>query len=263
MSLSVQRFLFSLLCITSLSLPAYSQKINRNGLSGGIDLGLGSKNGSYHASITYYELISIVKNESFFIGWTGRLSVFRGKNLNYYTAPARLTRGKRGFGSLGKPLLTENIDTVYFDRTLQASLNIGVRAEYYVGPVTLGASIDLLGITGGTTQTGLVSSSNGRFIVEDSLGQQFRRPFQGVDAYQEARSYGFNLNLPGDLNHGMLTTEAYVRLRITEGINIKAGYQWLTTEMAIKNKDVVSNNSRFRNRTDFLYFGITAPLTPW
>lgn len=247
----------------SVSVPAYSQKINRNGLSGGIDLGIGSKNGSYHSSITYYELISIVKNESLFIGWTGRLGVFRGKNLTYYTAPARLTRGRNGLGSLGKPLLTENIDTVHFDRTLQASLNIGIRAEYYVGPVTLGASIDLLGFTVGTTQTGFVSSSNGLFMVEDSLGQQFYKPFQGVDSYQQAYPYGFNLKLPGDLNRGMLTTETYVRVRVTEGISIKAGYQWLTTEMAIKNKDVISNNNRFRNRADFLHFGITAPLTPW
>ncbi|GAB3987582.1 hypothetical protein GCM10028807_08190 [Spirosoma daeguense] len=263
MQLIVTRLVYTLLVYIISLLPSYSQKINKNGLSGGIDIGVGAKNGSFHSSITYYELSQIAKNESFFIGWTGRLGVFQGKNVNYYTAPARLTRGRSGLGSIGKSLLTENIDTIYFNRTSHISLNFGLRAEYYVGPLTLGASIDLVGVTFGARHTGLISSSTGLFIGEDAAGLPINKPFLGEDANQTAIPNWLNLKLPGDLNQGMLTTEAYVRFRITEGVSLKAGYQWLTTEMAIKNKDIVSNNNRFRNRADFLYFGITAPISPW
>ena len=249
---------------TLLVFQGNAQKIDRHGLSGGVDLSVGYNNGALNPSITYYELVSVAKSKSFFIGWTARLNAFYGNNLDYYTAPARLTRGQSGIGSLTKPMLPENIDTVRFGRVSQTALNVGIRAEYYVGRFTLGASADVLGLTFlGRSRTGLVSSSTGLFVVTDASGQEIRKPFRDVDAYQNATPNRGNVRLLGDNNRGMLTTEVYARFRLSSGLQLKAGYQWLTTEMVLSNKDIVANNNRFRNRVGLLTIGLTVPLTPW
>jgi hypothetical protein len=260
----IARIVVFFLITVFVSFQGYSQKVHKNGLSGGIDAGTGFKNGSYNPSITYYELVSIAKNEFLFVGWTGRLSTFYGKELSYYTAPARLTRGKSGLGSLSEPLRVDHIDTLTFNRLSQTSLNLGLRAEFYVGPITIGASVDLLGFTFlGRTRTGFIQSSTGLFTVTDSIGQQFQKPFQGEDAFQQATPHRLNLRLLGDNNRGMLTTEIYARVRLNEGVSLKVGYQWLTSEMVLKNADVVAKNDRFRNRSGLPYIGLTFPISPW
>lgn len=262
MLLSAQKLLLPLL-VAFVCLPGYSQKISKHGLSGGIDVGMGYKGGSSNPSITYYELKSLLKNESLFIGWTARISAYYGNNVNYYTAPSRLTRGASGLSSLSKPILNRNVDTLYFDHSSQTSLNLGIRAEYYLGPFTLGASIDLVGLTLiGRSRIGHIYSSTGLFTAENASGQPVQKPFQGNDAYQQASPQRLNLQSLGDLSRGMLTTELYSRFRIKESISVKVGYQWLTTEMVLTNIDAVANNDRFRNRTGFVHIGLTFPFNP-
>ena len=247
-----------------LSWHAYGQRIGKYGISGGVDGQMGVKNGSFNPSISYFELIGIGKRKSIFIGWTGRLSAFYGNNLDYITAPARLTRGEGSLRSIGKPLLIDNIDTLHDGHTAHTSLNLGIRLEYYVGRVTLGASVDLLGFTFlRHSQTDYLSSSTGLFMAVDSLGRTLPKPYQGVNAYQSATPQRFNIRLLGDNNRGMLTTELYLRCQLSKEIGLKANYQWVTTELFIGNKDIVSNNNRFRNRITMLSIGITALIDPW
>lgn len=257
------RFFFILIFVI-LSTHAEAQYSSRNNLSGGVDVGVAFKNNQLNPSITYYELINVTKSKSFFIGWTGRLGAFYGNNTDYYTAPARLTRGESGLGSLSKPLLARNLDTLSFGSVSQTSLNIGIRAEIHLGRVEFGASADLLGFTFlGRKRVGRIQSSTGLFTATDAAGNEIEKPFQGADADQQAHPQRLNIRLLGDNNRGMLTTELYGRVFITQGMALKAGYQWLSTEVVIDNRDIVANNNRFRNRTEFVYIALTLPITPW
>ncbi|CCH51176.1 hypothetical protein BN8_00090 [Fibrisoma limi BUZ 3] len=247
--------------LTTIALHSYAQSPVASRLRGGFDVGLAIKNDYYNPSITYYQLINLGDQRLFSLGWTGRLGAFYGDNLNYYTAPARLTRGQAGLGSLGKSLLVQNIDTVRFDYVTMTSFNLGLRAQFNFGPVEVGASADLLGITLlRRYRTGRYRSSTGAFTAVDSLNREVQKPFQGPDAFQRARAQRWNLRLLGDNDYGMLATEVYARVRINQRFAVKAGYQWLTTEMVVDNRDVVADNNRFRNRTGFPYIALTLPI---
>ena len=263
MTVLYRKFFFvSLLLI--ISFQAKAQYSSRETLSGGVDLGVAFKNNQLNPSITYYELVDITKGKLFFIGWTGRLGAFYGHNTDYYTAPARLTRGISGLGSLSKPVLAENIDTISFSYASQTSLNIGVRTEIHLGRVEFGASADLLGFTFlGRKRVGHIRSSTGLFTATDAAGNEIKKPFQGTDADQQARPQRLNIRLLGDNDRGMLATEVYGRIFIVPGVALKAGYQWLSTEVVINNIDIVADNNRFRNRTEFVYFALTLPISPW
>jgi hypothetical protein len=223
----------------------------RSGLSGGFDVGLGFNKNYLNPSLVYYELTSLTKSNAVFVGWTARVSAFYGKELNYYTAPARLTQ-------------VETIDTVSFGRLSQTSLNVGLRAEWNLGRLQLGASVDLLGFTFlGRARVGRVYSSTGLFNQTDSLDRTIQKPFQGQDAFQSASPTRVNVKLLGDHDRGMSTTELYARVFLATNMALKVGYQWVTTEMALDNRDQVANNDRFRSRVGSAYVALTFPLTPW
>jgi hypothetical protein len=122
----------------------------------------------------------------------------------------------------------------------------------------------LLGFTFlGRSRIGRVYSSNGLFIQTDSLGLDKQKPFQGSDAFQRATPTRFNVKLLGDHERGMSTTEVYARIYLVPGVALKVGYQLLTTEMALANQDLVTDNARFRNRAGLSYVALTLPIRPW
>lgn len=221
------------------------------GLSGGFDIGLGIQKNTTNPSLIYYELKSITRSNTILVGWTARLSSFYGQDLNYYTAPARLTRSAA-------------IDTVSLNHLAQTSLNVGVRAEWNLGRLQFGASVDLLGFTFlGRSRIGQIHSSTGLFSQPDSLGQDQQRPFTGSDVFQSVSPTRLNVNWWGDHERGMLTTEVYARIYLRPNIALKLGYHWLSTEITLANRDIVADNARFRNRVGLPYFALTLPMAPW
>ena len=225
-------------------------------LSSGFDVGMAYAKNNYHPSIAYYQLINAGERKLFAFGWTARLGAFYGDNLNYYTAPARLTRGKTGFGALSGPLVNNNIDTVRFDYVTMTSLSVGVRVQVNLGRVELGASADLLGLTLGRRRTARYRSSTGLFSVDSTT----TKPFTGNDVFQQARPSRLNLRLLGDNDRGTLSTEVYARVHVNQRFAVKVGYQWLTTEVTVQNRDIVADNNRFRNRAGLAYLALTFPI---
>lgn len=242
--------------LTILSAHSFAQSPVAARLSSGFDLGMAYSKNNYNPSIAYYQLLNVGERKLIAFGWTARLGAFYGDNINYYTAPARLTRGETGFAALSAPLLVRNVDTVRYDYVTMTSLNLGLRAQINLGIVELGASADLLGLTFGRSRTGRYISSTGAFQA-DSVN---RKPFKGADAFQQARPSTLNLRLLGDNDMGTLSTEVYARIHISQRFAIKGGYQWLTTETKVNNKDVVADNNRFRNRAGLAYLAITLPI---
>lgn len=247
--------------LSFVSVHSFSQSLVAARLSSGYDLGMAYATGKYHPSFAYYQLINIGDRKLFSLGWTARLGAFYGDNLDYYTAPARLTRGKTGFNALGAPLLTENIDTVRYDYVTMTSLNVGIRAQINLGRVEFGASADLVGLTLGRSRIGRYTSSTGKFALLSSLGTDSTTIYyQGNNVFQNSSPSTFNVRLLGDNDMGTLATEIYARVHITQRIGIKLGYQWLTTETTVKNRDVIADNDRFRNRSGMAYVALTFPI---
>lgn len=225
-------------------------------LSSGYDIGMAYSKNNYNPSFAYYQLINLGERKLFSLGWTARLGAFYGDNLNYYTAPARLTRGKTGFSALSAPLLVQNIDTVRYDYVTMTSLNVGIRAQVNLGIVEIGASADLLGFTFGKSRTGRYQSSTGQFMGADSIAS----PYQGANTFQKSRPSILNARLLGDNNRGTLSSEVYARVKLMKRIGIKAGYQWLITETTVSNRDIIADNNRFRNRAGMGYLAVTIPI---
>jgi hypothetical protein len=126
----------------------------------------------------------------------------------------------------------------------------------------LGASADLLGLTLGRRRTARYRSSTGLFsaVKSKSGADSIIAPFAGVNVFQRAYPSRLNLQLLGDNDRGTLSTEVYARVRINQRFAIKAGYQWLTTEVTVQNRDIIADNNRFRNRAGLAYLALTLPL---
>lgn len=255
----MNKLLPALLLVVSIRCFAQSPVAAR--LSSGYDLGMAYSTNNYNPSLAYYQLINVGERKLISFGWHTRLGAFYGDNINYYTAPARLTRGKSGLGALGAPLLVDNIDTVRFDYMTMTSLNVGVRAQVNLGQVELGVSADLLGLTIGRSRTGRYKSTTGQYVLQSvSGGDSLRIPFQGNNVFQQASPSIFNVRLLGDNDRGTLATEVYARIHVMQRLAVKVGYQWLTTETTVKNRDVVADNNRFRNRAGMVYLALTFPI---
>ena len=229
-------------------------------LQSGYDLGMAYAKDNYNPSVAYYQLINIGNRKLFAVGWTVRVGAFYGDNLNYYTAPARLTREKTGFAALGAPLVIRNIDTVRYDYVTMTSANVGVRAQVNLGRLTIGASADLLGLTLGKKRIGRYKSSTGQYAIKGSTGSDSTVFFQGAATFQSSKPSALNIRLLGDNDIGTLSTELYARYSINQRFSIKLGYQFLTTETTVDNRDVIADNDRFRHRTGMAYLAVTLPV---
>lgn len=241
------------------SAAAFSQSYTSNRLNSGMDIGAGFKKDYLVPSLTYYEMLNLDSKQIFSIGWTVRVGAFYGDNLNYTTAPARLTRGKTGFAALNAPLVEANIDTMRFDWVTVTSANIGVRAQVRLGPVEIGGSADLLGFAFGKSREGRYRSSTGVFEAADSTGNPIELTFRN-NPKQYAQPQRVNVRMLGDNDRGALATDVYIRFRLMRRLAVRAGYQWVTTEMRASNLNIVDENQRFRNRASMAYVGLTFPF---
>ncbi|GAB3892713.1 hypothetical protein GCM10028803_05840 [Larkinella knui] len=242
-----------------ISAVAFSQTPTSVRISSGLDVGAAFKKDYVVPSLTYYELLNLDANRIFSIGWTAKLNTFYGDNLNYTTAPAKLTREKSGFAALSAPLVPANLDTMRFDLVTATAINFGLRAQIRLGPVEIGAGADLLGVGFGKSREGRYRSSTGRFEGADTSGKAINLSFQ-LHPKQYAQPQRFNARLLGDNDLGSLSTEVYVRLKVLERLGVKAGYQWITTEMRASNVNIDDDNQRFRNRASMAYVALTFPF---
>ncbi|GAB4030064.1 hypothetical protein [Spirosoma gilvum] len=244
-----------------ISVCSFAQSPVSARLSSGYDVGMAYATDHYNPSIAYYQMLNVGERKLFSLGWTARLGAFYGDNLNYYTAPARLTRGKSGFAAIGAPLIENNIDTIRYDYVSMTSLNIGIRAQINLGKVELGASADLLGLAIGKSRIGRYKSSTGQFALRSASGaDSVNVYFQGNNVFQKSSPSHFNVRLLGDNDVGTLATEVFARVHLTQRLAVKLGYQWLVTETKTENRDVIADNNRFRHRAGMAYLALTFPV---
>jgi hypothetical protein len=229
-------------------------------ISSGLDLGAGFAANQFSPSASYYQLMNLTRSRAFSLGWTATFRTYYASDRNYITAPAELSRGKTGFAALGAPYQLAQIDTLRMASASNTSLNFGIRAQVRFSIFEVGASADLLGLTLGRTRPGRYLSSSGYFIGQSQSGADSLVRFRGSNVDQSAKPAQVNLQLLGDNSYGTLATEVYVRVRASQRLGVKVGYQWLMTEYRTSVVNEADGNNRFRNRAGLFYVAATFPF---
>ena len=201
--------------------------------------------GGFSSAFSYNQLYGVGKSKRFKIGWGVRLTSFFGKNLNYYTAPARLTSGEVGPQVLFVENVLSNIDTLKLTKTQTNALNLDIHLQYSFRKLDIGFNIDAIGATFGGEQ-------NGAFVAK-STGSRF----DGTQ--QNAKPTVFNLLLVSDNDLGSLNSELYGRYWLKENIGLRIGASFQFTEYTTSQKLTFENN-RFRNKALMPFIGISFKL---
>jgi hypothetical protein len=182
------------------------------------------------------------KKQKFKIGYGLRLTSFAGKDLDYTTAPARLTSRATGPQVLFSETFLESIDTVTFSSAQTNSLNISIQLQYsFSKKIDIGFNIDAIGFSFGPTKTGTLISS-----IKPS----------GLSEVQSARPTPFNLLLVSDNDIGSLNSELYLRYWFRDQFAIKSGITFLFSEYTTDNT-LIFDNDRFRYKSLMFLLGFT------
>lgn len=253
---------FLLIVSTATASVAQYEGPTSSRISSGLDVGVGFRRNVVSPSLSYYQLLNITRSKAFSIGWTATFRTVYASDLDYITAPADLSRGKTGFAALGAPYKLSQIDTLRMASASNTSFNFGVRAQFRVGILEIGASADVLGLTLGRTRTGRYLSENGFFFRDQtrSGADTLRTIFRDTYADQSAKPTKANVQLLGDNSYGTLAAEVFARVHVSQRLAVKAGYQWLATEYKVGTVNRLDNNDRFRNRSGLTYVALTFPF---
>ncbi|MBK8845055.1 MAG: hypothetical protein IPO27_00290 [Bacteroidetes bacterium] len=206
------------------------------------DFTLGVSSGQFSGALSWVHLHGLGKKKKFKIGYGVRFTGYSGSDLNYLTAPAKLTSGQTGPQVLFTEINPANYDTLFLSKAQVNALNAFINLQYSVSKkFDIGFNIDAVGISFGGSQTG-------KYMAE-------KRPLT-MSETQEAKPTAFNALLISDNDLGTLNSELYVRYWIKNKIGIKAGLGFLFTEYTTTNK-LVFDNDRWRNKTLMGMIGVT------
>jgi len=228
----------------------YAQAQPENRLVAGFDIGGGWKEKAGVVSGQYNQYLKIDRKGILQVGWGVRGTRFMGKEQNFITAPASLTRGKSGLGAIGAPLILRQIDTLQLRSSITSfNFNLGFQVSLG-GRIDIGVNTDLLGLAFGTRRSGYYSGSRGYNKV-DSLNLH--------KTSQQARPSSLGFRLLGDNTIGNLHTELYARLHITQQIGLKVSYLFTVNEYQT-DRTLTDDNRRFRLRSPMIYVGLYLPM---
>ena len=198
--------------------------------------------GGASTALSYNQLYGVGKSKRFKIGWGVRLTSFFGKDLNYYTAPAKLTSGEIGPQVLFVENVLSNIDTLKLSKTQTNALNFDIHLQYSFRKLDVGFNIDAIGVTLGGQQSGL--------FLAKSTGSRLH------GTQQTAKPTVFNLLLVSDNDLGSLNSELYGRYWLKENIGLRFGASFQFTEYTTSQK-LTFENDRFRNKALMPFVGIS------
>ncbi len=204
-----------------------------------------SAGGGFSGALSYNQMYGIGKSSRFKIGWGARLTSFFGKNLDYATAPARLTSGQTGPQVLFVENILSNIDTLKLSSTQTNALNLVIHLEYNIKKLAIGFNIDAIGVTLGAKQQGT--------FVAKSTGSRFH------STQQSAQPTVFNLLLVSDNDLGSLNSELYARYWLKEKVGVRCGASFQFTEYTTSQK-LTFENDRFRNKILMPFVGLSIRL---
>jgi hypothetical protein len=222
-----------------IAIPAFAQQESRREQLGEILLSGGSYRGSI--AFSYTQQWRLGAQRRFGAGIGLRATGFLGANLNYITAPAKLTSGSTGPLIFFKEDIEENLDTLLIPSPQVNFVNLMISLDYNISSrFTAGFNIDAIGFSFGAKQrSNFMTNNRGKNV--------------------NATPTTFNILLISDNDRGSLNSELYFRYAVAERWLIKAAAQFMfteyTTEMAVQ--EFPEKNDRFRNKSLLFGLGIT------
>ena len=232
-----------LACIFSSCLPIIAEDTELSGykLNNNFDVSLSYSGNQSSIVLSWVKFHSIIKKKRFKIGYGIRFTSQFGKNLDYITAPAKLTSKQKGPQVLFSESFPENIDTFKIYSTQYNALNININLQYTIKQkIDVGFNIDTIGTSFG-------KETQGTYISH-----------QSSDNSKEFTSSPTKLNalLVIDNDIGMLNSELYVRYWFKPKRAIRAGASFLFTEYTTDAK-LILDNDRWRNKSLMSLVAIT------
>jgi hypothetical protein len=172
-------------------------------------------------SFNWSHLYGFGSRNQFRVGYGVRYSTVFGSDLDYITAPAKLTSEEA------------NLDTFQVASPMFHAINLGIYLQYDITPkFHVGFNIDAIGLSFGPSKTG-------KFTSDRLPG----KPSTNL----EAKPTGLNVLLVGDNDIGTLNSELFVRYQFNEHWGVKGGLTYVFTEYTTTTKPVLDND-RFRNK---------------
>jgi hypothetical protein len=194
-------------------------------------------NGKFSSlALTVNQLHGLGRSHRFKIGYGLRFTATTANQLDYITAPAKLTSGEQSIIALFTENINDNLDTLQFTKTQVNSINLSIHLEYGVTRrLGAGINIDGVGYSFGSKQSG-------KFIANGPS----RSPL--TNSIQTARVTPLNLLLISDSDIGSLNSEAYIRYRITPALSVRGGIGFQFTEYTT-DRLLTLENDRFRAKS--------------
>lgn len=180
-------------------------------------------------------------DSKFYLGTGVRLTSQWSNGQTFKTAPAELTRGENGLGSIFNQEKKSNIDELTLGHSHITSLNILFQILYQFDDLwSVGFNIDVIGYSYGERRKGRYNpySEDGQWPDKVS-----------------ARPSEFNLLLGGDNDRGSLNSELYVLRKVSENWAAKLGVVHAFTEYETKQR-LRNDNDRFRKKNYLPTVGI-------
>jgi len=199
------------------------------------DLSLASNGDLSSVALTVNQLHGLGRSRRFRIGYGLRFTATAANQLDYITAPAKLTSGQESIVALFTESINNNLDTLRLGKTQTNSLNISIHLEYGITRrLAVGFNIDAIGFSAGAQQSGT-------FIANGPTRSSLH------NTVQVAKPTPFNLLLIGDSDRGSLNSEAYVRYRVSPKVSLRGGIGFQFTEYTTTRK-LTLDNDRFRSK---------------
>lgn len=197
------------------------------------DLSVATNGNLSSIALTVNQLHGLGQSRRFKIGYGLRFTATTANQLDYITAPAKLTSGKQSIVALFTENINDNLDTLQLSKTQTNSLNISIHLEYGITRrLGVGFNIDGVGYSFGGKQSGkFISNRPTRSSLHNST--------------QSAKVTSLNALLISDSDIGSLNSEAYVRYRVTPALSVRGGIGFQFTEYTTDRK-LTLDNDRFR-----------------
>lgn len=188
-------------------------------------------------ALAYEKIHALGNKQKLKIGYGLRATAFRGKNLEFITAPAMLTSGKKSIVALFTNYKNEKLDTLTFANSTSIALNAAVNVGYQISAkLSVGFNIDALGAT-------LGSKENGKFKASDSDAQGKANNGSTVSA----KPTTFNILLISDSDRGSLNSEIYASYQISQRLALRPGLSFQFIERSA-DRALAFDNERFRTK---------------
>ncbi len=194
------------------------------------DVAFAAGGGAFSPAVSYNKLWGFGEYGKFKVGLGLRLTSLFAQDLNFRTAPARLTSGKQSLVALFTEDIVANIDTLRLPKSQTNSLNLSLHLQYTFGSrFDVGFNIDAIGVSFGGKQSGeFLARSQGRPVT-----------------IEPAKVTPFNLLLISDSDRGSLNSELYARYWVGPKVGIRAGLSFQFSEYTTDRK-LTFDNDRFR-----------------